>query len=156
MTPAFHIFRRHLPHWRLEGATYFVTWRLMRGQPVLCGAERTTVLQVICHFRGVRFFLGPHVVMDDHVHVIVRPNSSQTLSSILHSWKSFSAHTLQREHHRAGAVWLDESFDRIIRDEEDLLEKAAYILNNPRKRWPDVEQYAWVGLGHGECGGAAL
>ena len=38
-------------------------------------------------------------------------------------------------------------FDRIIRDERELIEKASYILNNPVKRWPEMEEYEWVCVG---------
>lgn len=39
----------------------------------------------------------------------------------------------------------DEYFDRIVRDEAELLEKAQYIINNPFKVWPEIEEYPWVG-----------
>jgi hypothetical protein len=31
-----------------------------------------------------------------------------------------------------------------MRDDAEFLEKAQYILNNPRKRWPEVEEYPWA------------
>lgn len=62
----------------------------------------------------------------------------------MHSWKSFTANTLQRQFGRKGYIWLDEYFDRIVRDEEEFLEKAQYILNNPAKKWPEIEDYEWV------------
>jgi hypothetical protein len=34
----------------------------------------------------------------------------------------------------------------IVRDEAELLEKAQYIKNNPLKRWPEINDYAWVGF----------
>jgi len=82
--------------------------------------------------------------MDDHCHALVTPLKEHQLKDIMYSWKSFSAHRLQREFGRQGAVWRDESFDRIVRDEAELYEKANYIVNNPRKRWPDLENYPWV------------
>jgi putative transposase len=85
-------------------------------------------------------------VMHNHIHVIVEPNNEHQLQAILHSWKSFSANRLQREYGRKGKIWQDEYFDRIIRDEEEFLEKAQYILNNPCKVWPEREEYEWVGV----------
>jgi putative transposase len=67
------------------------------------------------------------------------------LSSIMHSWKSLTANQLQRKFGRHGAIWLHESWDRIIRDEDELLEKCNYILNNPFKRWPELREYPWMG-----------
>jgi hypothetical protein len=84
--------------------------------------------------------------MNDHVHVLVEPLAGHELSAITHSWKSFTAHELQRNFKRKGEIWQDESFDRIIRDEVELSEKAQYIQNNPFKRWPDLSEYDWVGF----------
>jgi putative transposase len=138
-------YRRRLPHWRLNHATYFVTWRLHPKQPVLKPAERDFVVSVLSHFDKSRDILFAYVVMDDHVHVIVEPASEIQLQTIVQSWKSFSANRLQRQHGRIGAVWQDEYFDRIIRDEAEFWEKAQYIVNNPLKRWPEVENYQWGG-----------
>jgi hypothetical protein len=66
------------------------------------------------------------------------------LHGIMHSWKSVTANTLQRQFGRKGRIWLDEYFDRIVRDEEEFVEKAQYILNNPVKRWQEIEDYEWV------------
>lgn len=138
------IYRRNLPHWRIDTATYFVTWRLFPGACLLQASERTAVAQAIVHFDGSRYALHAYVVMDDHVHVIVRPSACMPLEQIVHSWKSFSANRLQREHGRRGVVWQRESFDRIVRDENEWLEKIQYIINNPMKRWPALKEYPWV------------
>jgi putative DNA methylase len=131
----------------MQGAVYFVTWRLAKGQPPLHPEERTVVADAIKHFHGRRYELLAHVVMDDHVHVLVLPLADYSLQQILHSWKSFTAKGLQRLRDRGAPVWQDESFDRIVRDEDDLMEKADYILGNPLKRWPEAEEYPWVGCG---------
>lgn len=39
----FRAARRRLPHWTLEGATYFLTWRLHPGQAPMSPGERTMV-----------------------------------------------------------------------------------------------------------------
>ena len=142
--PLFHTYRRRLPHWRLSGATYFVTWRLASGQQDLTPSERTLLVQALKHFEHQRYELAAYVVMNDHVHVVVTPLAERRLEEILRSWKSYTARTFQRETGRHGNVWLVESFDRIVRDDAELLEKAQYILNNPRKRWPEIMEYPWV------------
>ena len=83
------------------------------------------------------------VVMNDDVHVLVLPEKTYGLKSIMHSWKSFTARSLQRVG-RVGAVWQDESFDRIVRGESDFFEKAKYIFDNPWKRWPHLDAYEWL------------
>lgn len=131
-------------HWRMGGATYFVTWRLSRMQVELGPEERTIVADALRHFDGQRYRLIAFVVMNDHVHALVTPREPHPLQAIVHSWKSFTANRLQRERRRYGKVWQDESLDRIVRDETELLEKGSYILQNPRKRWPEMGEYPWV------------
>lgn len=139
------VYKRKLPHWRQAGAVYFVTWRLHPSQPELAPDERTLVVKSLEHFQKERYILFAHVIMGNHVHVLVRPFDEYELQAILHSWKSVTAFQIQRQFGRQGAIWQDEYFDRIVRDEAEFLEKAQYILNNPRKRWPELEEYPWVG-----------
>ncbi len=144
-TPRLITYRRKLPHWRMESSFYFVTWRLGKAQPVLDPEERTLVADAIRHFDGKRYELLAYVVMDDHVHVLVSPFDTHSLQQIVHSWKSFTANALRKTRTRAVPVWQDEYFDRIVRDEAELLQKTEYILGNPVKRWPEIEDYRWAG-----------
>ena len=141
----FHGYRRNLPHWRLENAVYFVTWRLHRGQRDLSPEERTVVADVLRHFDGKRFHMLAWVVMNDHVHVLVQLFEGYDLEKVVHSWKSYAARQLQRQCGRRGGVWLREYFDRVVRDGEEFEKKLCYIMNNPLKRWPDLDEYEWVG-----------
>jgi len=52
------------------------------------------VEEVLRHFDGVRYRLGEHMVMPNHVHVLVTPFGNHQLSEVLHTWKSFSAHEI--------------------------------------------------------------
>ncbi|MFH0765551.1 MAG: transposase [Calditrichota bacterium] len=141
------IYRHRLPHWRLEGNVYFVTWRLHPNQECFKPEERDIVKSSLEYFDGKRYRLFAFVVMDDHVHVLFIPLGDHRIQDLVHTWKSFTAHEAQRRFNRRGSVWQDEYFDRIVRDEAEFLEKGNYILQNPRKRWPDIEDYPWVGLG---------
>jgi REP element-mobilizing transposase RayT len=139
-----HVYRRNLPHWRLSGAVYFVTWRLNPSQSELTPHERSVVVASIKHFHGQRYKLFAYVIMNDHVHVLIKPLEEHPRETGVHSWKSFTANLLQRQFGRQGAVWQEEYFDRIVRDEAEFLEKGQYIMNNPRTRWPELEEYPWV------------
>jgi putative transposase len=145
--PDLTIYRRKLPHWRLDGSTYFVTWRLFGPLLPLKPEEKTLVVEAIKHFADERYDLLAYVVMDDHVHVIIVPLEEFSLQAIVHSWKSFTANRLQRDSGRYGRIWQRKYLDRIIRNEADLLEKVNYILGNPVKRWPDIQEYPWLWCG---------
>jgi REP element-mobilizing transposase RayT len=84
-------YRRQLPHWRMEDAVYLVGWRLSKYQEPLQDAERSVVANAIRFFDGQRYALYSFVVMDDHVHVVIRPRARVQPERIIHSWKSFTA-----------------------------------------------------------------
>ena len=137
----------------MEGATYFVTWRLHRSQRSLAPSERDLVAQTLGYFDQVRYRLLAWVVMDDHVHVIVTPITPWELSKITHSWKSVSANRLQRLFGRRFAVWQHESHDRLIRRRGELAQKVQYVRDNPVRRWPGTSEYRWVWWDHSALGG---
>jgi putative transposase len=138
------VYRRRMPHWRLEGSVYFVTWRLDKFQRELEAHERTIIVSSLKHFERLRFDLFAFVVMPDHVHVLVKPYEGFFLHELVHSWKSFSAHRLQRDLGREGRIWQEDYFDRIMRGEPEFLEKVRYILNNPLKIKEQIDEYPWV------------
>lgn len=140
-------YRRKMPHVRSEGAVYAVAWRLHPDQALLTDAERALVGAALRHFDGARYLLGAWCVMDDHVHALVQPEPEVELTSILHTWKSYTAHALQREYGRHGAVWQHESFDRVVRGEWEYERQTQYVLGNPFRRWPDCSDYPHAGIG---------
>lgn len=105
------------------------------------------MVAAIQHFEKQRYRIAAYVVMDDHVHVLLLPLGPSELHQIVHSWKSFSALRLVREWGRTRPIWQREYFDRIVRNDEEFEQKEQYILGNPFKRWPDLEEYPWVGFG---------
>ncbi|MGC4113094.1 MAG: transposase [Myxococcales bacterium] len=139
-------YRRRLPHWRMDGATYFVTWRLESDHLRLSPAERSVVQAALLFADRQRFELLAHVVMDNHVHTVVETHRTEPLERIIHSWRSFTTHALARDHGRTGRLWQREYYDRIIRNEMDLQEKIQYVIGNPWRRWPGTVDYPWVGF----------
>jgi putative transposase len=132
-----------MPHWRLVGSVYFVTWRLAHYQAKLDQKERRLIISALQYLEGTRYELFACVAMDDHVHILMKPLKNYQVERIVHSWKSFTAHKFQQESGREAPIWQKEYFDRIVRDEKEFLDKAQYIINNPLKRWPEMEEYPW-------------
>jgi putative DNA methylase len=126
--------QRNLPHWQIDGSTYFVTFRTVNLE--LPPEARKLTLNACRHFDGQRYTLWAAVIMPDHVHLLLQPKEIEagqwwSLSSLLHSIKSFTSKAINKLLTRKGSVWQDESFDRIVRDEKEFLEKWNYIRNNP-------------------------
>ncbi len=95
------------------------------------------------HFDSVKYHLHAWCIMPNHVHVIVTPLSGWTLSSILHSWKSFTGHKANALLGRKGSFWMEEYFDRAIRDENHFMRAVEYIENNPVKAGLCGEAAEW-------------
>jgi REP element-mobilizing transposase RayT len=140
---ALRVYRRRLPHWRLEGATYFVTWRLHRNQCPLGPNERETVFALLRRFDGSEFRLHALVVMDDHVHVVVTVAPGKALEGIVQAWKAFSALKLRRNG-RPAPIWQREYYDRIVRGPRAFRAIIRYVADNPRRRWPGKPAYRWL------------
>jgi putative transposase len=83
--------------------------------------------------RGVllkHYILRAHVIMSNHVHVLLDPILG--LTRIMSGVKGVSAREANRFLNRIGKpFWQDESFDRWIRDAVEFERVRAYIENNP-------------------------
>lgn len=88
------------------------------------------VEQALKHFAGQRYELGAHVIMPNHVHVLVTPLGDSTLEQIVQSWKSFTAHKINDLLNREGPVWQPEYFDHLVRNEQALQRYTEYIRQN--------------------------
>jgi hypothetical protein len=198
------VYYRHLPHWRQQGATYFVTFRLADALPqeklrqlqswreiwererppprteqqwdqfaremtrhteawmdegygeCLFRDERFAQLMAdaFLHFQGDRHVTFCYCVMPNHCHVVVKPLGDYELEGILDSWKGYVGFQVNKRLGRHGTLWQEESYDRIVRDEEHLFRVVQYIGNNPAKaglaraqwhRWvhPDWQAAGW-------------
>jgi cobalamin-dependent methionine synthase I/REP element-mobilizing transposase RayT len=146
--------KRRLPHFERPWAKYAVTWSTNARQK-LSDAARKIVLDCILYWNERRYELYAACVMPDHVHMLIEPrvrsqdsNATEfySLTEILHTLKSFTAHKINELEEQNGPVWERESFDQLIRSEGDLQEKINYITRNP---WdagltPPGEDYPWV------------
>lgn len=110
-------------------------------------------MEAICYWNKRKWIVYGAVVMPDHVHVLAQPleksvAGSYDLSEILYSIKSFSAHKINQLRGRKGIVWQEESYDRIVRNDEEFAEKLEYIRTNPFRRnlVENPEVYRWLYL----------
>jgi len=124
--------RRHLPHWTLNGATYFITFNTLKGD-LSIECQKLT-LDVIKEGNHKFYTLIACIVMPNHVHIILTPNEGCTLTRIMKGMKGKSARAINTLSASSGSIWQDESYDRIIRNRRELLNKINYIINNPVKK----------------------
>jgi leucyl-tRNA synthetase len=104
---------------------------------------RDVVRSALHHFDEQRYSLDAYVIMPNHVHVLVTLKEGEEISKILHSWKSFTAKEINKLTGAEGAVWQDETFDRIIRSSEHEQFVRDYIWKNPARAGLGEEKFAW-------------
>jgi len=72
------------------------------------------------------------VVMPDHLHWLFQLSGERPLDKVLYSLKSHSAGVINQRLGQVGVtVWQDGYFDRAIREDEDVIAVARYIVANP-------------------------
>lgn len=102
------------------------------GSCVLARSDIGSIVEnALMHFDGDRYQLGEYVVMPNHVHLIVRPDTNETLESILHSWKSFTAKKANALLNTEGVYWRSEYFDHLVRSDAQYEKFRNYIAENP-------------------------
>jgi REP element-mobilizing transposase RayT len=143
-------YRRTLPHLQKDNRPVFLSFNTIRRW-MLPEAARDIVLDCCLFPNGKMARIHVVVVMPEHVHVILTPLPEKnegpfSLPEITQSIKGVSAHRVNRLLKRQGPVWLEESFDHVLRSSESLEEKVEYIRQNPVRRGlcKAPEEYRWL------------
>jgi len=148
--PAKAEYRRNLPHIQVEDRALFVTFCTARRW-ILPESVRMRILDHCLYDHGRKLWMHGAVVMPDHVHLVFTPlrdTSGNTfgLTEIMNGIKGASAHSVNKLLQRTGPVWQNESFDHILRRDENVEAKVDYICQNPvRKRLVARDcDYVWL------------
>lgn len=145
-------YRRNLPHVQKSDRTLFATF-VTKERRVLSPAARDIVFNACLHFHETKINLHAAVVMPEHVHIIFgllrdEQKEEYSLAEILGSIKGFTAHAINKSENTKGQVWLDESFDHVVRHAESLEAKIEYLRQNPVRRGlvtrPEGYKWLWV------------
>lgn len=91
------------------------------------------VQKALLHFDADRYKLLAWVVMPNHLHFMLKPINSHSLSDILKNFKSYTAHEVNKTLRRNGQFWQEDYFDRFIRDYDHYENVMSYIARNPVK-----------------------
>ena len=114
------------------------------GQCFLRDERIAAIMQdTLKHFDGERYQLICWCIMPNHVHVLIEVNEGWSLSRIMHGWRSYTAKEANRILGRTGKFWMEEYYDRYIRDDNHLQKTINYILNNPANA--GLDEWPWVG-----------
>jgi putative transposase len=94
---------------------------------------RELVHRSLMKFDQVRYDLDAFVIMPNHVHLLLQLRPGFDLSKELKGLKGGSARACNLALGLRGSFWMDESYDRVVRDVEELNAFRRYISGNPGK-----------------------
>lgn len=93
---------------------------------------RKLVEDTITKFDGIRQHLDCLVIMPNHVHLIVKPNDDENVFKLIGGMKGYSARVCNALLGRTKqAFWMEGSYNRIVRDYDELRAFREYIRRNP-------------------------
>ena len=129
----------------LEERRYFGRWdayldKAEFGPRWLSQPEIADIVKEAMQYRdGTVFDLHAFCIMSNHVHAVFEPisksdwQSDLPFSKIMQSLKRHTARQANIVLDRQGAFWQDESYDHVIRDNEEYTRIVNYVLENPVK-----------------------
>jgi len=125
-----------LQHFIAEGYGYFLTSTTEGGKQIFNDSGNAQILcNIIYNLRKrEKFFLLGFTIMPEHFHLIVTPRGNIVVSWIMQEIKKGSARLINIRGSRKGKIWMDEFYDYVIRNEDDLIKHLNYIYNNAVKR----------------------
>ena len=116
----------------LENQCYHVVTTTRDRRPVF--SERncaSVVVEAVQFVRRERAYVLAYVVMPDHLHAMVVPRDGASVSQVMQSIKGYTARRINAELGQRGSLWQRSFYDRMIRDEEQLLDTVNYVHMNP-------------------------
>ena len=97
----------------------------------------------LTHFHGVRCWTGDFVVMPNHVHLLLCPFDGFPLEKLMQSVKLYCSRRLDDRDQMGGRVFQPDSYDRIVRNREELAAYRKYIEGNGHKAGLSADQYLY-------------
>ncbi len=89
--------------------------------------------------------MDSYVIMPNHVHAILTPRAGNDLFGLLQGIKGVSARNINRLLGRIGArLWMEDAYNRIVRDARELWAFRQYIALNPVKARLRPNEYTLV------------
>lgn len=92
-------------------------------------------------FDQVSYDLDAFVIMPNHVHLLWQLRAGCDLSKEIKGLKGASARACNLALNQGGTFWMDESYDRVMRDWEGLSAFRHYIAENAAKAHLNPNEY---------------
>jgi putative transposase len=132
----FSIWRGRLPHWRADDVTYWVTFRHRRD---LEAWERNLLFTALLRPEGRKWNLVILCVLPGETNLLFTVNEAPSgqafeLSDVVEKAKTKAGKAIIKKTEERFPPFYQESYDRIIRDAEELEQRLLEILESPVKQ----------------------
>ena len=150
-----------LPHWQLQGCTYFVTICLLNRS--LAHFKRRDIAEIamdaILFRHGKEYFLNAFVIMPDHIHLLIDLIDDRSIQRGLAGLKRFISCRANKILGVRGKFFQPEHFDHLVRHVGYWKKFFDYIHNNPVKAGlvedPLDYEYSSLGVLYGDLSASA-
>jgi len=153
--------QNEISRWERQFTDYETTLNSLKNDARWLADSRVAdlVRDAIHYQDGRDYDLASYCIMPNHVHIVFGLGehsmfdtdrqtgnlSNKTLSQVMQSLKRYTAREANKILERSGPFWQNESFDRVIRSDEELEKIILYIMDNPVKaglvkKW---EEWKW-------------
>jgi putative transposase len=123
---------KHRTH---PGATYFITTDTWQRRALFRNSATASVVEeTLFHYRDQgNYLVHRHVIMPDHIHVILTPGATTTLEKSVQLIKGGSSREIGKRPGMRFPVWHAGFTEHQIRDQRDFDSHVSYIDENPVK-----------------------
>lgn len=118
------------------GREYFITTVIAHRRPLLRDFRTARLLvdgMKLTESEGDGSWLA-WVIMPDHFHGLLRLNEGSSLAVVMNRFKGRTAKSVNQCHGLSGKLWQQGYYDHALRQEEDRLALARYIVSNPLRK----------------------
>jgi REP-associated tyrosine transposase len=131
----------------LENHAYHTISVTRKREPLMANdaAARCVVDAIAWESVAEHAYILAYAILPDHLHLLFVPRPPMDVSTVMHNLKSFSAKAINRALARSGPVWQQSFYDRVIRDDTQLLTTIDYIHHNPvaARLATEAKDYRW-------------
>lgn len=113
------------------GRIYLITCVTHRRNALFTDWRCGRLLVQVLHGQSARATTLAYVIMPDRLNWLIRLRDKATLGGLLRTVKGISSWQINRHLKRSGRVWQAGYHDHALRDEDDLLTTARYLVATP-------------------------
>ena len=120
----------------IPGAYYSITLATHNREPLLTNSGIPDIIYESFDWleKEVRLKWMCIMVMPDHIHVVFQLGNKQTLSSLVQSFKRFTANQINTRLLGNSPIWQANYYDHGIRRDESLNKIIRYCYENPVRK----------------------